>query len=100
MLSKPSNAELPNLSYLKDYHNRDWPCDDSLTDPLERWAANLLCTVIWGHHNEALNGPTGEAAPMLAEQYREWFPDRVFAVAQKNATLAAYSRQIGPARWG
>jgi len=39
--------------------------------------------VIWGYDNEALNGPTREAAPMLAGQYRGQFPDRVFAVAEK-----------------
>jgi hypothetical protein len=75
--------ESPNLSFLKDRLNRDWICDDSLSDPLERYVAYLLRTVIWGHHNEALDGPTREAAPMLAEEFRGRFPDRVFVVAEK-----------------
>jgi hypothetical protein len=72
---------------LVDFRNKiastEWLCDDSLTDPLECYAACLLRTVIWGHDNEALDGPTREAAPMLAEEFRGRFPDRVFAVAEK-----------------
>ncbi len=75
--------ESPNLTFLKNHLNLDWLCDDSLTDPLELYAAHLLRTVIWGHSNEALDGPTREAASMLAEEFRERFPDRVFAVAER-----------------
>ncbi len=75
--------ESPNLSFLKEHLNRDWLCDDSLTDALEHYAAYLLRTVIWGHHNDALDGPTREATPMLAEEFRGRFPDRVFAAAEK-----------------
>jgi hypothetical protein len=77
-LNAPESAELRNK-----ITSTEWRCDDNLTDPLKRYAANLLRTVIWGHHNEALDGPTREAAPMLAEHFRGQFPDRVFAVAEK-----------------
>jgi len=75
--------ESPDLAWMKEYLDEEWLCDDSLTEPLERYAAYLLRTVIWGHSNEALDGATREAAPMLAEEFRGRFPDRVFAVAEK-----------------
>jgi len=81
------NFALLDAPELADFRNKiagtEWLCDDRLTDLLERYAAYLLRTVIWGHNNEALDGPTREAAPMLAEEFRGRFPDRVFAVAEK-----------------
>jgi hypothetical protein len=63
--------------------SHEWLRDDSLADPLERYAAHLLRIVIWGHSNAAFNGPTRDASPLLAEQYRGKFHERVFLVAQK-----------------
>lgn len=57
--------------------------DESLQDPMERFAAHLLRTVIWGHDSDSLKSPTRDAAPMLAEQYHRRFPERVFAVASQ-----------------
>jgi hypothetical protein len=83
--------ESPDLAWIKEFLDDD-PCDDGL-DPLERYAVYLLRTVIWGHHNEALDGPTREAAPMLAEEFRGRFPDRVFAVAEKAPPWPRVSRK-------
>jgi hypothetical protein len=74
--------DAPELAEWRRYIlSHDGLCDDSLVDPLERYAAHLLRTVIWGHSNEALDGPARDAAPLLAEQYRGKFHERVFLVA-------------------
>jgi hypothetical protein len=74
----------PSIATIRaDICAKQWLEDGSLTDPMERFAAHLLRTVIWGHNSDSLDGATRDAAPMLAEQYRGLFPERVFAVARK-----------------
>jgi hypothetical protein len=58
-----------------------WLDDESLPDPMERYAAFLLRTVIWGGDHHWMTGAIEGAMPMLAEHYRDRFPKRVFTVA-------------------
>lgn len=49
---------------------------------MERFAASLLRTVIWGGDCDWMTGPIDGALPMLAEQFRGQFSESVFAVAE------------------
>jgi hypothetical protein len=62
---------------------KKWLEDETVSDPLEQFAAYLLRTVIWGGHQEWMTGPIEGAMPIQAEQYRAMFPERVFAAALK-----------------
>jgi hypothetical protein len=59
-----------------------WLIDEHLSDPMECFAAYLLRTVICGRDCDWMNGPIDGALPMLAEQFRGQFSERVFAVAE------------------
>jgi len=50
---------------------------------MECFAAHLLRTVIWGGDFDWMIGPIDGALPVLAEQYRGLFPDRVFDAARR-----------------
>ena len=74
----------PGLAALRTYIcAKSRLVDECLTDPMERYAARLLRTVIWGGDCEWMTGPIDGALPLLAEQYRRRFPARVFDAAMR-----------------
>jgi hypothetical protein len=74
----------PNLAEQRaDICAKPWIVDGRLSDPMERFAVHLLRTVIWGGNCDWVTGPIDGALPVLAEQYRGRFPDRIFDAAMK-----------------
>jgi hypothetical protein len=87
VLSDPSLAE-----QRADICAKPWLVDERLSDPMECFAAHLLRTVIWGGDCDWMTGPIDGALPVLAEQYRGRFPDRVFNAAMSPPPWSPWQR--------